>query len=471
MKKITCIILALLALALCACGETAAPAAPAPAAEETAEPTPSPVTKILLPHGIEANPSAESLDLSALTNGELEQAAELLPQLTKLKEVRLGKDSGAETLLPGLTENNPDVRFDYSFELNGTETDFYAEELDLSGMEGEELEAAVKIASGMKNVSRIFLGDERNCAYTVEQLTAIHNACPNAVLDYTFKLYEQRINLRNEEINFRYVKIEDDAEYLRQLIPCMTALTDVRLEYCGVEDETMAAVRDQFPDVNIVWRVWFGGRYSVMTDTEMILASCPDLAGDLTGENTQTLKYCTKVKYLDIGHNNKLRTLDFIRYMPDLEVGIFALSDIEDWSALADCPKLEYLELFTSRLHDLTPLSGLKNLRHLNICYNFALNDITPLYSLTELERLWIGRYDPVPPEQIEEMQRRAPNCRINTTTEDPTEEYWRYEGVDGLGNPKYHPRYALLRQQFHGYDMDDYSIDPAHLFMMRKPY
>ena len=39
----------------------------------------------------------------------------------------------------------------------------------------------------------------------------------------------------------------------------------------------------------------------------------------------------------------------------------------------------------TSRLHDLRPLANLKNLKHLNICYNFAVTDITPLYGLTQL--------------------------------------------------------------------------------------
>ena len=88
---------------------------------------------------------------------------------------------------------------------------------------------------------------------------------------------------------------------------------------------------------------------------------------------------------------------------------MLAMGGFSDLSPLADCPKLEYLEIQTGAVSDLRPLSGLKNLRHLNICYNFALTDITPLYGLTELERLWIGCVDPVPREQIEEMQRRAP--------------------------------------------------------------
>jgi hypothetical protein len=74
--------------------------------------------------------------------------------------------------------------------------------------------------------------------------------------------------------------------------------------------------------------------------------------------------------------------------------------------------------------------------------------DITPLYELTELERLYIGIYDPVPPEQIEEMQRRAPQCKIVTDIEDPVDGGWRYVAYDALGGGIADPRYALLREQ-----------------------
>ena len=185
------------------------------------------------------------------------------------------------------------------------------------------------------------------------------------------------------------------------------------------------------------------------TNVTRILASNPDKAGELTPENTRSLQYCTKVKYLDLGHNDQLTDISFVRCMPDLEVAVLAMGGFSDLSPLADCPKLEYLEIQTSAASDLRPLAGLTNLRHLNIGYIFSLTDITPLYGLTNLERLWIGCYDPVPREQIEEMQRRAPNCQINFTTRDPTAEGWRYTEYNELGYGVPHPRYELLRQQF----------------------
>ena len=96
----------------------------------------------------------------------------------------------------------------------------------------------------------------------------------------------------------------------------------------------------------------------------------------------------------------------------------------------------------------------------------FAVTDISPLYGLKNLERLWIGEHDPVPPEQIEKFRELHPNCIVNDTTPDPTEEYWRFaDHGDEMGNPMYDPRYALLREQM-GYQEEAYPFywtDPLY--------
>ena len=50
------------------------------------------------------------------------------------------------------------------------------------------------------------------------------------------------------------------------------------------------------------------------------------------------------------------------------------------------------------------------------------------------LDRLWIGCLTPIPPEQVEEFKALFPNCKVNTTTLDPTEEGWRYVGSTETG-------------------------------------
>ena len=227
----------------------------------------------------------------------------------------------------------------------------------------------------------------------------------------------------------------------------------------------MEKIRDSLPNTDVIWRINFGSGYTARTDVTRILASMPGQGGELAHNNVKNLKYCTKVKYLDLGHNNYLDTIEFCRYMPDLEVLIVGMTFVEDFSPLAYCPKLEYFEAMNTRLHDLTPFANLHNLKHMNICYNFAITDITPLYGL-DMERLWIGQHDPVPPEQIEKYRELHPNCVVNDTTPDPTEEYWRFaEHGDLMGNQMYDPRYQLLREQM-GYDEEAYAFywtDPMY--------
>lgn len=337
--------------------------------------------------------------------------------------------------------------------------------VDLRGLTPSGVPEAVETLKAAPATRTVLLGDEKSCSLSWDDIYALHEACPTALIDYSFSLYGVSVNLSDTAIDLKYHLITDEGAHVREVIRCMPALKLLEMDHTEVSNEAMAALRDDFPEIEVVWWVTFGDRYGERSNTEMILASCPELAGELIDKNTENLKYFTKVKYLDLGHNNKMSTLDFLHYMPDLEVAILAMINVDDFSILTECPKLEYLELFTTRLHDLTPLGQLDNLRHLNICYNFSVRDISPLYRLTKLERLWIGKHCPVPPEQIEEMQRCAPDCVINVTTGDPTEEGWRLNGADAEGWDKYDDRYALLREQFDGYTEDSYSIDPKYYF------
>ncbi len=350
--------------------------------------------------------------------------------------------------------------------IRGTVYDLGADTVDLTGITEAEVPEICEALEKMAAPAALTLGSEAENPLSWESLKRIHDAAPSAVIDYAFSIFGRDFNLSDTEMDLKYIPMDDEGALVGKVAVCMTNLRTLDMDSCRVSNEAMAALRDSLPNTEVIWRINFAQYYTARTNVTKILASMPGKAGELVHNNVMNLKYCTKVKYLDLGHNNYLDTLEFCRYMPDLEVLIAALNFVEDFSPLADCPKLEYVEAFTSRLHDLTPFSELHNLKHLNIGYNFAITDITPLYGLTQLERLWIGAHDPVPPEQIAEFKRLVPNCVVNTTTEDPTEEYWRFaDHGDAMGNPMYDPRYELLREQF-GYTESDYAYtwnDPLY--------
>ena len=117
----------------------------------------------------------------------------------------------------------------------------------------------------------------------------------------------------------------------------------------------------------------------------------------------------------------------------------------------------------------------LKELRHLNICKLEGLHDISPLFNLPDLMRLWIGCITPIPAEQVARMQEIAPACEIDTQVVDPTTGNWRVTGYIRVSLPLYAdvdfeqevfaPRYYLLQEQF-GYQDRDFAFarnDPLY--------
>ena len=340
------------------------------------------------------------------------------------------------------------------FELCGKHYTRDAVVIDLRDASPADLQTFRSAAPYLRQLRSVELGSDKEYTFSWETIRSLQETAPSAEFLYSFQLYGKEFTLSDTEMDLNHIRMDDQGALVRDVISCMPKLKYLDMDFCHVDDEHMAAIRDDFPNVKVVWRIWFGGAYSVRTDVEKILASAPGTAGDLKVSNTASLKYCTDVKYIDVGHNEILKDISFVAYMPKLEVAILAMLYVEDISPIANCTELEYLEIQTNKITDLSPLKNLTKLHHLNIAYNFDLTDITPLYGLINLERLWIGAYTPIPEEQIAEMHRRVPNCVIETTYADP-HDGWRY------GNE----RYNLLIEQF-GYDKADYSFswkDPLY--------
>ncbi len=336
---------------------------------------------------------------------------------------------------------------------------------DLSAADRAELESRFLEAEQSPALQTIVLGEgeAEDGRVPWEALARLRAARPELQIDYSFKLCGCRFTLDDAEMNLNHKRMDDQGALVLAVASCMPKLRSLDMDSCGVDDEHMAAIRDALPNVEVIWRIWFGDRtgglagYSVRTDVERILASNPGIGGELTPENTVSLKYCTKVKYLDLGHNSYLRSLDFVRYMPDLELLIVAMGDWYDLSPLENCQKLVYAELQTSAVSDLRPLTKLKKLEHLNFGWCFALHDISPLYEMTQLKRLWIGCLTPVPAEQIETFKRLVPDCAVETETNDPTEAGWRYLGHNEWGESLVDPTYQWVRDMMH-YSQGSYA-------------
>ena len=419
-------------------------------------PTPTPVPTVLFPDGQSVTVEAETLDLSAVRPEDGETALALLGELPQLKTLELGDEKGPfspEQVL-ALGERRPDLKLGYTLEVNGAPCELDAQRLDLRELRAADVAALLPKLTALRALRSVELGEPREDGPDWAQIAALRAAAPNAAFNYAFELYGVPLTLESTEIDINHIPVDDAGAHVREVIACMPRLKTLIMDSCGVSNEDMAAIRDDFPNVEVVWRIWFGWTYSVRTNVEKILASKTSWGGEMTGRDVEVLKYCTKVRFLDIGHNENIDDISFVRCMPDLEVCIVAMNSLRDISPLADCPKLEYLELFYTYVEDLSPLAGLKNLRHLNVSTCWFLKDISPVYDL-DLERFYIGALTPIPTEQVEEYRRRHPDCEVNDELYEGSWGTWRFADE---ASTELVPRYALLREQFN-YDDLDYSV------------
>ena len=417
------------------------------------------------PDGSLAENTATALDLSALAPAQAEEALPLLRYLPGLESVQLGDLSRglSPEQVQAFMSAFPALDFGYSFALFGHTLSQDTQTLDLSGRGHGDLSELLRYLPVMTALKTVDLGSDKQAThFSWEDIAAIEAARPDVEYRFDFTLFDKAFSLTDSSMDLSHIPMDDGGAAVRQVIACMPNLRYLDMDSCQVSNKDMLSLRADFPDVKIVWRVWFGDIYTVRTDVERLLASMPGVGGNIDDHDVEALSCCNEVKYLDLGHNLLISDISFVSSMPNLEVAVLAMNSWSDASPLADCPRLEYLELQTTELSDLTPLSGLKELKHLNLCYLLNLKDISPLYELTQLERLWLGCLDPVPQEQIEEMRRRVPGIEINTTTLDPTYGGWRYKETDGSLTP----RYELLRKQFGDYSRSNYAFmwnDPTY--------
>ena len=412
-----------------------------------------------------------ALDLSALTKEELSAALAQLRYLPAVEEIRLGALKLAE--LEELRAQYPQIDFDWSFSLLGKTHSTLDTEIDLSTLTSHRVDEAARLLACMPRLETFHLaGEDEQEHLSWAEIRRLCEAAPTAAPDFSFTLYKVPLNTSDTVMDINHCKVPDNCAQIREILPCMPRLETLIMDSCGVPSEEMEKLRNEFPNIEVVWRIWFGTGYSVRTDVEKILASQTSKGGIVDNAEAAKLRYCTHIKYLDLGHNESITDLSFLTSMPDLEVLIIAMNPLGDLTPLASCPKLEYLEMFFSDIYDISPLAECHELRHLNIGMCDYLTDITPLYGLEHLERVYIGCLTPIPPEQVEELRRLHPDCEINDVDYDTSIGAWRWthefdEDPEYMAQDYYRegmaPRYALLRQQF-DYDHRAYSfawLDP----------
>ena len=253
--------------------------------------------------------------------------------------------------------------------------------------------------------------------------------------------------MKSELINTTYLEVnkvkrtrssKHSAVYLRiagLLIAMLLISTSLLcLTACGGEPNPEAVVKFSDATFEKCLRIKCGFANRTIHYSDILAISELDLSEmDVIRDISDIAKF-KNLQELDLSHNasediSPLKGLDYLtvlnlrsnnisditplRELSLLENLYLAFNNISDISVLRGLTALEILDLSDNRISDISALSGLNELYWLFLSDN-NISDITPLKSLSRLDSLDIID-NPVPSEQVAELEDTLPRCLILT--------------------------------------------------------
>lgn len=167
------------------------------------------------------------------------------------------------------------------------------------------------------------------------------------------------------------------------------------------------------PDIFFLWSFVHDG-WLIRTDIE-VYSSLRDLNYHrFTDEEMYPmLKYCKKLKMLDLGHND-ITDLSLIGELTELEVLIIADNpNLVDASPLANLTNLTYLEFFMNhKVEDFSWLNSLTKLDALNLCYCDYLTELDFLANMPDMG-FGMFKFSGVSEEELAYWQQQLPEAYL----------------------------------------------------------
>ena len=374
-----------------------------------------------------------SYDLSSL-----QKQLRYLPGITSLE---LPKTTLTPDELAALQAEYPLLSIPYTVELLGEEISPEETSLNLSALTSGTLADTVEKLAMLPAVTEITLPQ----ALTMDEVKGLMEQFPDVTFQYTFELFGKTLSTADERVEYLDVSIGNSGEaQIRAALDIMPRCTYFKLENCGLDNEVLASIRDDYPNTKIVWRVNFGGQYSLLTDETTLRT-----VYGVENSHNEILKYCTGIKYIDMGHNATLTDISFASYMPDLEILILSGASVTNVDALANCKNLVFLEM--ANCYALEDISGLKNcekLRFLNIGFS-KVTDLTPIQDLPLERFVYLG--PKIDKETQTAFEESHPDCWVRFTGSNPLSLGWKYDDI-GVTYSEY---YKFIREVFHLDDVD----------------
>ncbi len=331
-----------------------------------------------------------------------------------LQKLTLDHTGLSSEQLAAISAELPADGFSYSVMHNGKEYSSSDRKIEThaTDREADDLAELLRCLPGAEKIE-ISAGNE---PLSVESIIKLYSANPSAEYSAEFEFFGQRISTEDEEIIYKNADIGNEGvAQVRQVLPMLVNCKRFVLDDCGIDNEVMASLRDDFPDKKIVWRVHWQNRYSALTDVTIIRAGSYVKCSNDGG--IQDLKYCTDVVFADLGHNRHLTDISFLSTWKHIRVLLIDDAMMDSIDALSGATELQLIEMVKCfNLTSLEPLANCKNLRFINFSNCYEVPDLSPLYGLDKLERIYcmgLHKNKHTDKNQRNEIREKLPNCSI----------------------------------------------------------
>ena len=315
----------------------------------------------------------------------------------------------------------PEVDIIWSVPLSIGSFSSHSEELTLSGPVCDQDAHNIEYFSALQNLTVHDTEINENLATL---LTTVSENNPDVDINCSSSIYGVKIDRTTELLDLNEIPIQSP-DQLCLAIELFPNVRTIEMCDCGLRNEIMQGLREEYPDIKFVWKISFLN-YRVRTDIQVFSTLAFNANRSATSKSFQPLfRYCTELRALDLGHM-AITDISEISNLKKLHTLILADNQISDISPLAELKELVYIELFQNRIRDVSPLLELPNLEDLNLCYNGRMENPTVLTGCQKLKRLYISHCS-LDSDEISELRKGIPEgCEYNYTAPNCVHSGWR---------------------------------------------
>ena len=184
----------------------------------------------------------------------------LMTNLSYLKDTQrliLPKTILTADELSNLQNAYPNLEITYTLGLAGQEFTADTTTLDLSQLTSGQINAAQEVLARLPQLESVeLMRADGTTGLSQADVEWLVNAAPNASFHYTFTLFGKEISTNDSRVEFKNLSLtEDDVPALKQALAIMTDCKAFVLENCGLDNDTMASIRAEYPRTELVWKI------------------------------------------------------------------------------------------------------------------------------------------------------------------------------------------------------------------------